>query len=81
MALMSWKALGRRNVAGPLLLLNLVLYVFMMGFASWALNSFVHGGHHKQQQQQQQQYYYYYSPRSFAIEFHIDGILTDRAGN
>ncbi|TKV93505.1 hypothetical protein SEVIR_9G229900v4 [Setaria viridis] len=51
MALMLWEALGRRNVAGPLLLLNLVLYVFMMGFASWALNSFV-DGHHKQ----------YYSP-------------------
>lgn len=48
---MLWEALGRRNVAGPLLLLNLVLYVFMMGFASWALNSFV-DGHHKQ----------YYSP-------------------
>ncbi|XP_004980853.1 uncharacterized protein LOC101758635 [Setaria italica] len=27
--------------AGPLLLLNLALYVSMMGFASWALNSFV----------------------------------------
>ena len=43
MAIMSLEALGRRNVAGPLLLLNLVLYVFMMGFASWALNSFVDG--------------------------------------
>jgi hypothetical protein len=53
MAIMSLEALGRRNVAGPLLLLNLVLYVFMMGFASWALNSFV-DGHHRQQ--------YYYPP-------------------
>ncbi|KAG2548630.1 hypothetical protein PVAP13_9KG213700 [Panicum virgatum] len=49
MAIMSLEALRRRNVAGPLLLLNLVLYVLMMGFASWALNSFVHG--------QSQQYY------------------------
>ncbi|XP_039832708.1 membrane protein PM19L-like [Panicum virgatum] len=53
MAIMWLEALGRRNVAGPLLLLNLVLYVFMMGFASWALNSFV-DGHHRQQ--------YYYPP-------------------
>ena len=43
MAIMSLEALRRRNVAGPLLLLNLVLYVLMMGFASWALNSFVNG--------------------------------------
>ena len=49
MAIMSLEALGRRNVAGPLLLLNLVLYVLMMGFASWALNSFVDG--------RRQQYY------------------------
>jgi len=41
MALLSLEAMGRRNVAGPLLLLNLALYVSMMGFASWALNSFV----------------------------------------
>jgi hypothetical protein len=41
MALLSLEALGRRNVAGLLLLLNLALYVSMMGFASWALNSFV----------------------------------------
>lgn len=49
MAIMSLEALGRRNVAGPLLLLNLVLYVFMMEFASWALNSFVDGRRHHQQ--------------------------------
>ena len=41
MALLSLEAMGRRNVAGPLLLLNLALYVSMTGFASWALNSFV----------------------------------------
>ncbi|CAD6234641.1 unnamed protein product [Miscanthus lutarioriparius] len=41
MALLSLESLGRRNVAGPLLLLNLALYVSMTGFASWALNSFV----------------------------------------
>ena len=43
MAFLSLEALGRRNVhvAGPLLLLNLALYVSMTGFASWALNSFV----------------------------------------
>lgn len=42
---LSLEALGRRNVAGPLLLLllNLALYVSMLGFASWALNSFVDG--------------------------------------
>ncbi|CAL4942214.1 unnamed protein product [Urochloa decumbens] len=56
MALVWLEALGRRNVAGPLLLLNLVLYIFMMGFASWALNSFVDGRHHYQYQQQ------YYPP-------------------
>ncbi|KAJ1295290.1 hypothetical protein BS78_01G212300 [Paspalum vaginatum] len=39
----SLEALGRRNVAGPLLLLNLALYVLMMGFASWALNNVVDG--------------------------------------
>ena len=40
--LSSLEALGRRrNVAGPLLLLNLALYVSMLGFASWALNTFV----------------------------------------
>ncbi|KAL6643130.1 hypothetical protein ACP70R_021311 [Stipagrostis hirtigluma subsp. patula] len=40
---LSLEALGRKNVAGPLLLLNLVLYVFMLGFASWALDSFIDG--------------------------------------
>ncbi|CAN6299173.1 unnamed protein product [Urochloa humidicola] len=57
MALVWLEALGRRNVAGPLLLLNLVLYVFMMGFASWALNSFVDG--HRYQQHQ------YYPPDAY----------------
>nr|CAB3494502.1 unnamed protein product [Digitaria exilis] len=60
MAIMSLEALGRRNVAGPLLLLNSALYVFMMGFASWALNSFVDG--------HQQQYYYPPGPRSAGDE-------------
>ncbi|KAG2548629.1 membrane protein PM19L-like [Panicum virgatum] len=59
MAIMSLEALRRRNVAGPLLLLNLVLYVLMMGFASWALNSFVHG---------QSQQYYPPGPRSAGEE-------------
>uniref|UniRef100_A0A0E0M8F4 AWPM-19-like family protein n=1 Tax=Oryza punctata TaxID=4537 RepID=A0A0E0M8F4_ORYPU len=36
---MALEHLGRRNVAGPLLLLNLLMYVFMLGFAGWALNS------------------------------------------
>ncbi|KAF0929815.1 hypothetical protein E2562_025950 [Oryza meyeriana var. granulata] len=38
-AAMALEQLGRRNVAGPLLLLNLLMYVFMLGFAGWALNS------------------------------------------
>ncbi|CAN6310888.1 unnamed protein product [Urochloa humidicola] len=62
MALVWLEALGRRNVAGPLLLLNLVLYVFMMGFASWALNSFVDGHHYQQHQ------YYPPGPRSAGEE-------------
>ncbi|CAL4917063.1 unnamed protein product [Urochloa decumbens] len=64
MALVWLEALGRRNVAGPLLLLNLVLYIFMMGFASWALNSFVDGRHHYQYQQQ----YYPPGPRGAGEE-------------
>ncbi|XP_062201063.1 membrane protein PM19L-like isoform X2 [Phragmites australis] len=40
---MALEALGRKNLAGPLLLLNLVLYIFMLGFASWALDSFIDG--------------------------------------
>ncbi|KAG0541150.1 hypothetical protein BDA96_03G471600 [Sorghum bicolor] len=51
--LSSLEALGRRrNVAGPLLLLNLALYVSMLGFASWALNTFVDdiaGGDHEKE--------------------------------
>ncbi|KAK3157721.1 hypothetical protein QOZ80_2AG0127040 [Eleusine coracana subsp. coracana] len=37
------EALERRNVAAPLLLLNLVMYIFMLGFASSALDSFIDG--------------------------------------
>ncbi|CAN6288037.1 unnamed protein product [Urochloa humidicola] len=58
MAIVWLEAVRRRNVAGPLLLLNLVLYVFMMGFASWALNSFVDGHHYQYQQQ-------YYPPDAY----------------
>uniref|UniRef100_J3N382 Uncharacterized protein n=1 Tax=Oryza brachyantha TaxID=4533 RepID=J3N382_ORYBR len=36
---MALEQLGRRKVAGSLLLLNLLMYVFMLGFAGWALNS------------------------------------------
>lgn len=36
---MALEHLGRRNVAGSLLLLNLLMYVFLLGFAGWALNS------------------------------------------
>ncbi|ONM34296.1 AWPM-19-like family protein, partial [Zea mays] len=44
MVLLSLEALRKRNVAGPLLLFNLALYVSMLGFASWALNAFVNPG-------------------------------------
>ncbi|ONM34302.1 plasma membrane associated protein isoform X1 [Zea mays] len=48
MVLLSLEALRKRNVAGPLLLFNLALYVSMLGFASWALNAFVdHIGDHQ----------------------------------
>ncbi|KAG8091853.1 hypothetical protein GUJ93_ZPchr0012g20333 [Zizania palustris] len=45
---MALARLGRRNVAGPLLLLNLVMYVFMLGFAGWALNSSIADGEQQQ---------------------------------
>ncbi|TVU30447.1 hypothetical protein EJB05_22071 [Eragrostis curvula] len=48
MALAFLEELRRRNVAGPLLLLNLALYIFMVGVASSALNSIIDG----------RQYYY-----------------------
>ncbi|KAL6839333.1 hypothetical protein ACP4OV_030830 [Aristida adscensionis] len=38
------EALGRKNVAGPLMLLNLVLYLFMLGLASWALDGVIDAG-------------------------------------
>ncbi|KAL5224112.1 hypothetical protein ABZP36_010751 [Zizania latifolia] len=47
---MALARLGRRNVAGPLLLLNLVMYVFMLGFAGWALNKSIADGEQQQQQ-------------------------------
>lgn len=58
MVLLSLEALRKRNVAGPLLLFNLALYVSMLGFASWALNAFVdHIGDHQ----------YYDPPAGLAI--------------
>ncbi|GAB2266711.1 Membrane protein pm19l [Dionaea muscipula] len=35
-----------RNVAGPLLFLNLVMYLIVLGFASWCLNRFINGQTH-----------------------------------
>ncbi|KEH43462.1 hypothetical protein MtrunA17_Chr1g0199041 [Medicago truncatula] len=32
-----------RNVLGPLLFLNLVMYFIVLGFASWCLNRFING--------------------------------------
>ncbi|GAB4851342.1 hypothetical protein Ancab_030735 [Ancistrocladus abbreviatus] len=32
-----------RNAAGPLLFLNLVMYLIVLGFASWCLNRFING--------------------------------------
>uniref|UniRef100_A0A0D9XKD7 AWPM-19-like family protein n=1 Tax=Leersia perrieri TaxID=77586 RepID=A0A0D9XKD7_9ORYZ len=40
---MALEQLGRRNVAGSLLLLNLLMYVLMLGFAGWALNASISG--------------------------------------
>ncbi|XP_030470086.1 membrane protein PM19L-like [Syzygium oleosum] len=36
-------AAGGRNVAGPLLFLNLVMYLIVVGFASWCLNHLING--------------------------------------
>ncbi|KAI4311340.1 hypothetical protein MLD38_036245 [Melastoma candidum] len=35
-----------RNVAGPLLFLNLVMYFIVVGFASWCLNRYINGQTH-----------------------------------
>ncbi|GAA0153228.1 hypothetical protein Leryth_018094 [Lithospermum erythrorhizon] len=35
-----------RNVAGPLLFLNLVMWLIVLGFASWCLNRFINGTTH-----------------------------------
>ena len=32
-----------RNVASPLLFLNLVLYFVVLGFASWCVNRYING--------------------------------------
>lgn len=32
-----------RNVAAPLLFLNLIMYIIVVGFASWNLNHFING--------------------------------------
>ncbi|KAF9609567.1 hypothetical protein IFM89_023902 [Coptis chinensis] len=32
-----------RNIAAPLLFLNLVMYILVLGFASWSLNRFING--------------------------------------
>ncbi|KAL8167167.1 hypothetical protein V2J09_008666 [Rumex salicifolius] len=32
-----------RNIAGPLLFLNLLMYLIVLGFASWCLNRFING--------------------------------------
>ena len=30
-----------RNIAGPLLFLNLIMYIVVVGFASWCLNKYI----------------------------------------
>ncbi|XP_058092290.1 membrane protein PM19L [Magnolia sinica] len=35
-----------RNIAGPLLFLNLIMYVMVVGLASWNLNKFINGQTH-----------------------------------
>lgn len=35
-----------RNVGAPLLFLNLILYLFVVGLASWNLNKFINGQTH-----------------------------------
>ncbi|WCJ24149.1 AWPM-19-like family protein [Euphorbia peplus] len=36
-------AMGYRNLAGPLLFLNLLFYAIALGFASWCLNRYING--------------------------------------
>jgi flagellar biogenesis protein FliO len=36
------QAVGR-NIAAPLLFLNLVMYLIVIGFASWCLNKLING--------------------------------------
>ncbi|XP_065864928.1 membrane protein PM19L [Euphorbia lathyris] len=36
-------AMGSRNIAGPLLFLNLIMYAIALGFASWCLNRYING--------------------------------------
>ncbi|XP_062108975.1 membrane protein PM19L [Humulus lupulus] len=35
-----------RNIAAPLLFLNLIMYFIVLGFASWALNRYINGQTH-----------------------------------
>lgn len=35
--------LAARNMAGPLLLLNLIMYFIVLFFASWCLNRYING--------------------------------------
>ncbi|MBO8631024.1 hypothetical protein INO08_15045, partial [Staphylococcus aureus] len=35
-----------RNIAAPLLFLNLAMYIVVVGFASWNLNKFINGQTH-----------------------------------
>ena len=32
-----------RNIAAPLLFLNLIMYFIVLGFASWCLNRYING--------------------------------------
>lgn len=32
-----------RNIAAPLLFLNLIMYIIVLGFASWCLNRYING--------------------------------------
>ncbi|KAM0932284.1 hypothetical protein DsansV1_C48g0243711 [Dioscorea sansibarensis] len=35
-----------KNMVAPLLFLNLVMYIIVLGFASWCLNHFINGQSH-----------------------------------
>lgn len=35
-----------RNIAAPLLFLNLIMYFIVLGFASWCINRFINGQTH-----------------------------------